>query len=410
MASSIVASLACAQCRGRDLDTTSGAPAKPPASAASAMPPLPSSSASVSASVPTTWNVRREALLVGPDIGAGFGDAVALGDDVLVIGAPADTIARAGAAYVYVRRDGAWGMEQKLTAKDGFAGNAFGTAVALLGETLLVGAPRDRAEGAVYVYVRRDGRWHLAQKLVGDDNPSGDFFGSAIALGRRWMMVGANGGYRSAGAAYLFERAGETWKLAQKLAPPDDNGAEVESINFGFAVAVGEELAAATSLYTEDYDSPGAVYAFALGPDGFRFTQKLLPEKRARDDAFGAALALEGDTLLVGARYRTHRFMHREGRWAESEALATALVPVVGVAQDALTRPVAVALHGDRALAGAGTFFARDAGTFAEVKVLAEPPKAPHSRVPSLAIHDNLAAIGVPREGGRGAVQVWTLR
>jgi hypothetical protein len=388
-------------------------PAPPPsetstASTSAIAPPLPSATVSASTPVPPTWRWEREAILTGPELGAAFGDAVAWAGDELLIGAPADTVARAGAVHVVVRREGAWVLDRKLVAPDGFAGNAFGTVIAAKGDVAVVGAPRDRGAGAAYVLVRREGKLAFAQKLVREGAPP--YFGRSVALGGQRIMVGANGGYRSPGAAYVYEQVGEEWKLEGKLDPPDDNGAEAGSIDFGFAVAVDDQRAVVTSLYTEDYISPGAVYAFSRVGDRWAFAQKLLPAKREQGDVFGAALALAGDTLLVGESGGTHVYAWRQGRWGETSMLAAPMPKVGPLNSDAMARPIAVAVEGDRALAGAGTFFVRHEGVFAAVKELSTPPAALRSRAPSLALHGDRVAIGRPREGGRGVVEVWVLR
>ncbi len=58
---------------------------------------------------------------------------------------------------MFVRSGGIWGEQQKLTAGDGAAGEAFGSSVAISGEALVVGAIGDTvgtnvAQGSAYVF------------------------------------------------------------------------------------------------------------------------------------------------------------------------------------------------------------------------------------------------------------------
>ena len=64
--------------------------------------------------------------------------------NTLVVGAPGDDAlgADSGAAYVFVLSGSAWTLQAKLKADDGIAGVTFGQAVAISGNTVLVGACR----------------------------------------------------------------------------------------------------------------------------------------------------------------------------------------------------------------------------------------------------------------------------
>src|SRR5262249_27172062 len=75
-----------------------------------------------------------DARISGSDSVAGdlFGTAVALSGDVVVVGAPEAATAAgtgAGAAYVFVRSGSSWTEQQKLTAADGLPNQNFGFAV-----------------------------------------------------------------------------------------------------------------------------------------------------------------------------------------------------------------------------------------------------------------------------------------
>ena len=66
----------------------------------------------------------------------------------------------------------------------------------------LDGASRDR-KGAVYLFERQpDG----SARLSASDGEKGDSFGSAIALNGDWLLIGAFGMDKTKEAAYIFER------------------------------------------------------------------------------------------------------------------------------------------------------------------------------------------------------------
>lgn len=89
-----------------------------------------------------------------------LGLSVAISGDTAVIGAHGDDdkAASAGAAYVYVREGGSWKQQAKLTASDGATDDLFGTAVAISGDTVVVGVSNDDDKGmdsgSAYVFTR----------------------------------------------------------------------------------------------------------------------------------------------------------------------------------------------------------------------------------------------------------------
>ena len=124
-----------------------------------------------------------------------FGHSVALSAERAVVGAPRvlSGPGNLGAAYVYVREGGAWALEQKLFSPDAIGSSEFGTAVAIDGDRVLVGALGDDSAGltnagSAFVFVRGEAGWSFEAKLVDSDAGAGDAFGGAVALSgtRRW--------------------------------------------------------------------------------------------------------------------------------------------------------------------------------------------------------------------------------
>lgn len=137
-----------------------------------------------------------------------------------------------------------WVEAAKLTASDGGAsllGDRFGFAVALSGDTALVGAGFADVDGiftqgAAYVFVRSGNDWSEQAKLVPSDGAQNDQFGTAVALSGDTALIGARiadvDGNVNQGAAYVFTRSGETWSEQTKLTASD--GAEEDQ--FGWSV------------------------------------------------------------------------------------------------------------------------------------------------------------------------------
>jgi hypothetical protein len=144
-----------------------------------------------------------------------FGRALAVQGNVAVVGAPNDEVGSHthGAAYVFSRRSHGWLQDRKLLARDSDVFDGFGLRVAVSGDTIAVGSMFDHDaslySGAAYVY-QRSGQsgWSLREKLFPSDAARDDAFGSAVAVSDNAVLVGAFGKSDVAfyaGAAYVFE-------------------------------------------------------------------------------------------------------------------------------------------------------------------------------------------------------------
>ena len=111
--------------------------------------------------VPGSWGFVKKLLAPNPAFLDRFGSAVAVSGDTIIVGYPYDDgpAENTGAAYVFRRDQGGpdnWGLAGKLTAPSGWLDN-FGHAVAMSGETAVVGAlfhdgAAGRNSGAAYVF------------------------------------------------------------------------------------------------------------------------------------------------------------------------------------------------------------------------------------------------------------------
>lgn len=240
-----------------------------------------------------------------------FGFSVDVDGDTVLVGARQANIslhADQGAAYVYVRTGGVWSEQQKLVAGDGAAGDAYGSAVALDGDTAMVGAPTvdfgaNGNQGAAYVYLRTANSWLQQQKLSAGDGGAGDHFGSAVALDGNSALVGAFfadvGGRPDQGAAYVFTRAGVVWSQQQKLVAGD--GAEDDYFGFPVAISGNTALMGADGADIGGNNDQGAAYVFLRSGGNWSQQQKLLAPDGADGDYFGISVALSEDTAIVGA-------------------------------------------------------------------------------------------------------------
>jgi len=142
-----------------------------------------------------------------------FGFSISLSSDTLAVGAVGKNI-DAGAVYVFTRDNvGDWRQQDFIRAFNAEAGDLFGGAVALAGDTLAVGAVGKNSIdnikpdiGAVYVFIRdNEGEWGQQDFIRASNAEDNDQFGFPVSLSGDTLAVGAVGKNIDAGAVYVFQ-------------------------------------------------------------------------------------------------------------------------------------------------------------------------------------------------------------
>ena len=215
----------------------------------------------------TTWTQQQKLTASDPVAGDDFGFSVSVSGDTAVVGASFAAFGGSvsqGKAYVFVRSGTTWTQQQKLTASDGVAGDLFGFSVSVGGDTAVVGATGNNSRGAAYVFVRSGTTWTQQQKLTASDGLAGDAFGTSVSVSGDTAVVGAIGN-NSQGAAYVFVRNGTTWTQQQKLTASDGVAGDF----FGRSVSVDQGTAVIGAQAKNS--AQGAAYVFrntgSSGPD-----------------------------------------------------------------------------------------------------------------------------------------------
>jgi hypothetical protein len=206
-----------------------------------------------------------------------------------------------------VRRDGAFRFQQKLVAPDGEPADWFGEALAEGDDTLIVGAPNHGGPsvGSAYVFTRREGTWTFAQKLVPSGVPTIQRFGEAIAIDGDTVVIGGHGAYASLGQAYVFVRSGGTFVLQQKLVPSvlEGSGIESEFLGFGYAVALDGDTLAVGTYYDADLRAPPAIgLALPTRTRSGKIMRRLLKDVAAGRESTGDTSTLEDLGVLAKLR------------------------------------------------------------------------------------------------------------
>ena len=207
-------------------------------------------------------------------------------------------LAAGAAAQPTVRLD----QEARLTPTS-LIGAQAGTAVALDGDRLAVGVPRDGDDsarpGVVVLYERDGGAWAETARLDPPTapTPDGADVGLALALDGDRLLVGAPGedtDASSAGRAYLYERSGGGWSLTETFAA----AAPEAFAGFGLSVALDGDRAL---VGAPNEDGAGRVHAFERTAGVWAATDVFGPTPEADGDQFGWSVALAGDVAFVGA-------------------------------------------------------------------------------------------------------------
>ena len=220
------------------------------------------------------------------DAGDGFGFYIDLSGNVLVVGAAGEdssglgddgspssnNLTDSGAAYVFRRGPGGWQQEAYLKASNPSAGDEFGLAVAVDGDRIVIGARRE------------------------DSSTTG-------------VNSTPNEAATDAGAAYVFEYVNGVWEEVAYLKASNTGTSDL----FGHNVVISGDTVAVSAINEDSStrgvntgqnnsaSNSGAVYVFVEN-DGEWVEQAFVKASNTDAiDVYGARIAIDGDTLIVGA-------------------------------------------------------------------------------------------------------------
>ncbi len=233
-----------------------------------------------------------------PAFGDKFGQSVSLSGNLLVVGAPGDDVGATDAGVVHVY-DATTGVRIRTIANPTpIAGDQFGASVAISGNTIVVGASfADQSgsdAGIAYVFDAASG-----QRLATLTSPAPSaqaYFGSAVAISGDNVVVGAyrdDTGGTNTGAAYLYRTSGA---LLRSIPNPSPGFEEY----FGYSVGVsGSRIV--IGARADNTSGPGAGTAYLFDVVNGSYLATLHNPTPARDDDFGISVSISGDRVVVGA-------------------------------------------------------------------------------------------------------------
>ncbi len=279
-----------------------------------------------------------------------FGSAIALSGNTMVVGALGedsnatgvdgnganDLAMQSGAAYVFVRSGQTWVQQAYLKASNTGQGDLFGRSVAIDGDTIVVGAPAEDGagnaalgSGAAYVFTRSGATWSEQAYLKASNAENDDAFGGSVAISGNTVVVGASGedssattvngsqanGADGSGAAYVFLRTGSTWNQQAYLKASnaqafDSFGGSVGVSGETIVVGAAGEASNATGVDGDQTNNTlpasGAAYVFFRSSGSWSQQAYLKAHDPHASDLFGEAVAIDGDTVVVGAPFQAN--------------------------------------------------------------------------------------------------------
>lgn len=191
----------------------------------------------------------------------------------------------------------------------------FADALAIDGDTLVVGAPQEGAPvnevGAVYVYRAEGNTWRLEATLLPG---GGNWFGKSVSLSGDRLAVGIPWHYGTAGSVETFVRSGSTWQREALIRPTYSAGEDY----FGMRVSLsGDTLAVAVPNNASrmgginpdpsntEMPRSGAVVVFRKAGNTWQQEAFIKSPYPDAEDDFGSAIALSGNDLVVGVQYES---------------------------------------------------------------------------------------------------------
>jgi hypothetical protein len=240
-----------------------------------------------------------------------IGYAVAVDGETIIVGAVLDDDkgVDAGAAYVYRRQGSIWIEEAKLLASDGQANACFGSAVAVDGDVAVIGAPGTNEadpedpmcqSGSAYIFRFTDGGWTEEAKLLATEPECGDWFGWRVAFAGDVIAIGAPLDDDMAGDAGAVYVYRYDGSTWLWETTLQDPDGAVEDF-FGHDVAICQDiLFIGAAGDDEGAENTGSAFVYRHDGSEWILEQKLLASDGEADDGFAGDVAFRENMAVFG--------------------------------------------------------------------------------------------------------------
>ena len=275
--------------------------------------------------VPAGWVNVAQLKDAGTNERFGLDGRIALDGDLLVVGAPIQSIGADGifcdpetslqtngAVYVYRRQaNGVWQLETCLTAPNADITRRFGDSVSVSGETIAVGAGNDRSlspginadqsddsgssVGAAFIYEKSGaGNWEF-QAYIKSEEPASQrkFGGSGLGIEGDTLVVTDKNE-----EVAVYERESGIWALVARFSVGEFELSTGTEQNSPVAISGNRFVVGAPRRSV----GPDRVFTFSRDDSGnWAMDDTLVPPNADFVIKFGRSVDLEGNRLVVGA-------------------------------------------------------------------------------------------------------------
>lgn len=222
--------------------------------------------------------------------------------------------------FLFRRVAGAWQREAQFVQRSQMSSAGGLKAGALAENTVALGFPfvstaSARFAGLVEVHRREGTDWSLSATLQPTTPSDGMRFGTAVAMDGDWLAIGAPGepgasNSQDPGRVFVYRWQSGAYVLVQTLVPAD--GAARDRFGMRLDFTGGQLLVTAAQHVAPPATDPGAVYVYTLQDQAWSPAQKL-----ATGSGFG--VAVDGDLLLTSRRVANTlelvSFRRQQGVW-----------------------------------------------------------------------------------------------
>lgn len=353
-----------------------------------------------------------------------FGQSVAVSGPYAIAGAQfQNLLTGAGAAYIYEKVGNSWQEVAHLTPSTANNNALFGYSVDIFGDHAIIGARQDNNVGTfagrAYIFKRSGDAWVEDAILSASDATTADFFGTSVAIGEHYAIIGApleDTKASQAGAAYIFARTPDGWIEEAKLLA--SNGRSFDGFGGAVSISGTTALIGATGVNANAPDA-GAAYIFARTPSGWSEAAILTLADGQEDDLFGVSVSLDDHIAVVGASKSnlvapnsgaTYIYERTNDRWSQAAV-------VVDPAQTPNANfGASVSLLAERLLVGASgaavrnqfqsgaafTFERIDNSWFIESTLVASSRRSGDSFPAAVSLSESDVILGAPADGTNG--------
>ena len=294
---------------------------------------------------PTEW--LEDAILTSDRIRDGYGLAVELYADTLVVSAPLSDEARtnSGAVYIYRYARGQWILEAKVVGPEPILNARFGSTISINEDTLVVAENRDGAidgNNKVYLFRRMGTEWNLTETFHPPEDVDVQAYGVSLAVQSEYLLIGAPGNVGQSGMVVAYENTPTGWMRQEVIVSPTTGQNE----NFGIEIEVNGDTAAIVSNLQDDENSSSSILHIftkeVFSSEKLWNEQTFLVPTVGDDNSqLGSlhSIALSNNTVVASAistddlgqpTYEILLFTNESGQWSQNAVTIAANINIPG--------------------------------------------------------------------------------